>query len=195
MGRWRELGEELGTVLAGRRTTWDTLLAGLLYAALNAPVGWQVAAVAAVALALCLTLWRLVRCEPVGYALLGLALVSLAAALACLSGARRGLFPGGSAFWFADPAGLSGQLDTAPATGGLGQPSFARLALLLALWRPGRGISVAWVLFLTSWPLLLVVLVASYLYGLWRLRRLGGPSVREYQEGVPPPWQGQRRGF
>jgi len=37
--------------------------------------------------------------------------------------------------------------------------------------------------------------VLTYLYGTWRLARLGGPSVLEYKEGAAPPWSGQQRGF
>lgn len=48
---------------------------------------------------------------------------------------------------------------------------------------------------LTGWPSTLVLLVISYLYGIWRLRKLGGPGVDEFRRGDPPPWQGQKRGF
>jgi hypothetical protein len=40
-----------------------------------------------------------------------------------------------------------------------------------------------------------VLLIVSYLYGTWRLRNLGGPSVEEFQAGEEPPWESQRRGF
>jgi hypothetical protein len=29
----------------------------------------------------------------------------------------------------------------------------------------------------------------------WRLAKLQGPSVEEFKNNVPPPWQSQRRGF
>jgi hypothetical protein len=48
---------------------------------------------------------------------------------------------------------------------------------------------------LTGWPATIALLVVSYLYGTWRLARLGGPSVEEFRDGAPTPWQGQRRGF
>ena len=35
----------------------------------------------------------------------------------------------------------------------------------------------------------------SYLYGTWRLAQLRGPSVDEFRNDSPAPWQGQRRGF
>lgn len=48
---------------------------------------------------------------------------------------------------------------------------------------------------ITGWPALILLLAGSYLYGLGRLRRLNGPSVEEFQNGAPPPWEGQDRGF
>jgi hypothetical protein len=48
---------------------------------------------------------------------------------------------------------------------------------------------------LTGWPALIILLIASYLYGMWRLQNLGGPSVEEFKSGLEPPWQGQKRGF
>jgi hypothetical protein len=48
---------------------------------------------------------------------------------------------------------------------------------------------------LTGWPALILLLVASYLYGIWRLQNLTGPSVEEFKSGSEPPWQGQKRGF
>ena len=49
--------------------------------------------------------------------------------------------------------------------------------------------------FLTGWPATIILLIVSYLYGTWRLRNLGGPSVEEFKSGVEPPWEGQQRGF
>jgi UPF0716 family protein affecting phage T7 exclusion len=48
---------------------------------------------------------------------------------------------------------------------------------------------------LGGWPATMVLLVLSYLYGTWRLRHLGGPSVDEFRNDVQPPWAGQQRGF
>jgi hypothetical protein len=54
---------------------------------------------------------------------------------------------------------------------------------------------LAFVNALTGWPATIALLVFSYLYGTWRLARLGGPSVEEFRNGAPAPWSGQRRGF
>ncbi|MBN1859682.1 hypothetical protein JW848_10850 [Candidatus Bipolaricaulota bacterium] len=46
-----------------------------------------------------------------------------------------------------------------------------------------------------GWPAIILLLAATYLYGLWRLRTLGGPSVEEFKAGAPEPWSGQQKGF
>jgi hypothetical protein len=39
---------------------------------------------------------------------------------------------------------------------------------------------------LLGWPFTVILLIVTYLYGLWRLSNLKGPR---------PPWEGQKRGF
>lgn len=46
-----------------------------------------------------------------------------------------------------------------------------------------------------GFPLTIGVLVVSYVYGIYRLRRLGGPGVDEFQANATPPYRGQTRGF
>lgn len=48
---------------------------------------------------------------------------------------------------------------------------------------------------LTGWPAIVLLLIVTYVYGIWRLQNLGGPSVEEFKAGAPPPWQGQKKGF
>jgi len=48
---------------------------------------------------------------------------------------------------------------------------------------------------LLGWPYTISLLISSYLYGLWRLGRLSGPSIDEFKTGAEPPWDGQKRGF
>lgn len=44
-------------------------------------------------------------------------------------------------------------------------------------------------------PVTLSVLVLSYIYGIWRLKKLGGPGIDEHRMNQPKPWKGQTRGF
>ena len=41
----------------------------------------------------------------------------------------------------------------------------------------------------------IVLLILSYLCGMWRLAQLRAPSVEEFRNGAPATWSGQRRGF
>ena len=70
-----------------------------------------------------------------------------------------------------------------------------RLVIQFALFRRGATLALGTVNLILGWPAIVLVLAASYVYGIWRLHRLGGPSVKEFNEGLPPPWTGQRRGF
>lgn len=44
-------------------------------------------------------------------------------------------------------------------------------------------------------PVTISVLVLSYIYGVWRLKKLGGPGIEEYRKKSPRPWKGQMKGF
>jgi len=70
-----------------------------------------------------------------------------------------------------------------------------RLVIQVWLFQQGQTRQLAWANTLLGWPVTILVLVVSYIYGIWRLRKLGGPGVEEFQAGKEPPWQGQTRGF
>jgi hypothetical protein len=70
-----------------------------------------------------------------------------------------------------------------------------RLALQIVLFQQEAAGLLAVANVVMGWPATIVLLVVSYLYGTWRLRTLGGPSVEELSQAADPPWQGQRRGF
>lgn len=46
-----------------------------------------------------------------------------------------------------------------------------------------------------GFPVLIGVLTLSYIYGITRLKKLGGPGIDEFMNQVPPPWKGQKKGF
>jgi len=48
---------------------------------------------------------------------------------------------------------------------------------------------------IAGWPGIIVSLIISYMYGIWRLRQLQEPSVEEFTVGKRPPWVSQGRGF
>jgi len=55
--------------------------------------------------------------------------------------------------------------------------------------------SLVWANTLMGLPITILILILSYLYGIFRLRSLKGPGVDEYLENKLPPFRGQTKGF
>jgi hypothetical protein len=217
-----EIWEELKSVLSGK--TFDTLLPPIIYVIANAIFGLQTAVIVALVTAVALGVLRLLRKEKWHYALGGLLAVGLAAGLALLTRNAASYFipaiissgllvlaavitniigkplaawashlsRGWSLDWF-------WRKDVRPAyteVTWMWAFFFAiRLGLQILLFQQGDAAQLAWANTLLGWPVTIVVLVISYVYGIWRLRNLGGPGVDEFEEGKDPPWKGQTRGF
>ncbi|MEJ2210546.1 MAG: DUF3159 domain-containing protein [Anaerolineae bacterium] len=220
----RELIDEFRQVVLGRATLVDSILPPLLFVILNVLLGFDYAMWGSLALAVVLGIVRLVRGQSAFYALGGVAGVVLAMGLTWLLGQEQGYFLPGIASngllallcllsivvrrplvaWTSYlarrwPLGWYWHPRVRPAYGevtALWLLFFAaRLVLQLVLYgREAVGL-LALLNVLSGWPATIVLLAASYLYGTWRLRHLGGPSVEEFEAGAEPPWQGQERGF
>jgi hypothetical protein len=222
MGKLREIGEELKSVLSGR--TIDALLPPLVFVLANAVFSLEVAVLAALALALFLAVLRVFRKQSWYYALGGLLGVGLAAGLALLTQNASSYFlPAiiGSALlslvalvsifigkplaaWLSHltrgwPLEWFWRWDVKPAyqevTWMWALLIAVRLVIQILLYQRGDATTLGWANFVLGWPVTIAVLVLSYVYGIWRLRRLGGPGVHEFREGKDPPWEGQTRGF
>lgn len=217
-----EVWDELKSVLSGK--TVDALLPPILYAVVNAIFGLGTAVITALAAALVLFFYRIIRKQPWTYALGGMLAVALAAGLAWLTQ--------NAASYFIPAMVSSGLLLLAALiTLVIGKPLAAwvshltrgwpldwfqredvrpayrevtwfwalffalRLGLQFLLFQRGQASTLAWANTLLGWPVTIIVLVISYVYGLWRLHRLGGPGVDEYVAGKQPPWNGQTKGF
>lgn len=70
-----------------------------------------------------------------------------------------------------------------------------RTVLETLLYISGDVNQFVWVNTLLGLPLLIGLLTMSYIYGLWRLKKLGGPSVDEHLAHAKPPFKGQLKGF
>ncbi len=223
-GKSRELLEEFRAVFSGRGSLVDSILPPVLFVLLNAFVGFEVASWAALGLACATTVFRLLRRQPFRYALGGLGAVLLAVLVAWWLGRAEGYFlpnivTGAGTIVLCVGSVAVGRPLVAwtsflarrwplawywhprvrPA---YSEVTFAwavfftlRLAVQLSLFRTQAAGFLALINVLTGWPATIALLVVSYLYGTWRLRHLGGPSVEEFKAGAEPPWTGQRRGF
>lgn len=217
-----EIIEELKSVVTGK--TFDALLPPLLFVIINGVFGLDIAVIAALALAIVLGVIRLIRKQAWQYALGGLLGVALASGLAYLTRSAAGYFIPAiissalllilalasliigkpMAAWASHltrgwPLGWFWRKDIKPAYREVTLLWAAfflmRLTIQFILFQAGDAARLAWANTLLGWPVTILVLVLSYIYGLWRLRNLGGPGVEEYQKGLESPWRGQTRGF
>lgn len=222
--RFREIWEELHTVFSGRVRWADSLLPPLIFLILNMIFGFQVALWGSLGMALLFVGFRLARRKPLRYALGGLGGLIVAVTVARFVGSAEGYFlPGIVSGVFTSLLCLVSVVLHRPLVAWTS--FLTRRWPLDWYWHPQvrpayNEVTLAWTLFfvlrtllqfglfqgqaanalglfqfISGWPAIIVLLVASYLYGVWRLGRLGGPSVEEYKAGSKPPWQGQKRGF
>jgi hypothetical protein len=224
MTKLRELLEELKLVFSGRNSILDSILPPLLFVLVNALFGLMPALWSAFGSSLLFTLLRLIRRQPIGYALLGAGATALAGGLALLlkradafflpslvNGAltvlvlllslvfKRPAVAFTSSVTRRWPLEWYWQERVRPAysevTAIWAVYSVLKLALQYYFYRQGQTNALAVFNLVSGWPTLILLLVVSYLYGLKRLKQLGGPSVEEFKQGTPPPWLGQQRGF
>ena len=225
MHRINELLEELKLVLSGRGTRLlDSFIPLLVFLIANPLIGINYALLASLVVAGLFAIYRLIKKESLIYALGGLGGVLLAAVFVYLSGSGAGFFLPGlisgtltvvvcvlsvlvnrplavwSSFvvrrWPLDwywheqvlPAYREVTIFWAVAFS-------ARLALEFWFFQREAISALGAARILLGWPFIVILLIASYLYGLWRLSNLKGPSVAEFKAGKAPPWEGQKRGF
>lgn len=222
MNKTHEIGEELKSVLSGR--TMDALLPPLVFLIVNGIFSLEVAVISALSLAVLLAGMRIIRRQSWYYALGGLLGVGLAAGLALLTRNATSYFLPtivGSgvmvlvtlvslfiskplAAWLSHltrgwPLEWFWRHDVRPAylevTWLWALLLTMRLVIQVLLFQRGDAAALGWANILLGWPVTIGVLVVSYIYGIWRLRRLGGPGVHEFRDGKTPPWEGQTRGF
>jgi hypothetical protein len=225
MGRLNEVREELRSVLSGRGARLlDSFLPPVVFLILNFIAGVNVALWGALAVAALFAVTRIARRENLAHALGGLGGTLLAAVFVKLSGSGSGYFlPGfvsgavtvvlcvvSVAFnrplvawtsfvarrwplaWYWHPQVLPAYNEVTI----LWAVAFAaRLMLEFRLYQQDALGALGTVRILLGWPFIIALLIVSYLYGLWRLGKLGGPSVEEFKAVKAPPWEGQKRGF
>ena len=222
--KWREIQEEFRAVLGGRGNLLDVAVPPLLFALANALWGLPVAAGISVGAAMLLAVVRLGRQQSLTYALGGLGAVLLAALLAWLSGRAEGYFlPTIASTGLTIVACVVSALVKRPLVAWAShlargwpwtwywhprvRPAYTEVTWAWAVYSALR-LLLQWLFFtraaagwlavlsvLTGWPATVLLLIATYLYGTWRLRMLQGPSVEEFEENAPSPWTGQQRGF
>ena len=222
MSRGKEIMEELRLVISGK--TLDAVLPPLLFVVLNGRVGLGTAAVLSALSAISVGVIRILLKQKWQYAFGGLAGIIVASGFSYFSGSASNYFlPGiissGFVFLVSIVSVLVGKPLAAWAS------HLSRGWSLEWFWRKDvkpayREVTLFWSFFfllrfvvlmilllrenvtqlfawktLLGWPVTISVLVVSYVYGMWRLKNLGGPGIEEFLAGKQPPYRGQTRGF
>ncbi|NLY35985.1 MAG: DUF3159 domain-containing protein [Tissierellia bacterium] len=218
----KDIGDELRQFLSGK--TIDALIPPIIYIIGNNLFGLKEAVVLALSGAVVLAIRRIFKKESILYALGGIGGVALASGFALISeNAANYFLPkiiGSGVLFLASIvsvfigkplAAIFSHLsrgwdfqwflreDIKPAyrevTIAWALLFLARMALQMLLYQRGNLTELGWASILLGFPTTLTVLILTLVYGIWRLKRLGGPGVEEFTEGKTPPWEGQKKGF
>lgn len=218
----KDLFEEIRSFMRG--STMDAILPGLIFVLANRPFGLTVALILAVVVAVALFIYRKNAKQAWYYSIFGVVGVVIAAGFAFVAGNASSFFlpeilsSGGlllaclvslaikkplaawlshltrgwtrSWFWRKDilPAYMEVTVFWAVFIG-------LRIYVLINLYFDTEVETLFLVNTIMGMPATLVVLSITYIYGIWRLKRLGGPGVDEYNQGIDGPWRGQLKGF
>ena len=204
MSKFKELQEELKALVSGRGARFlDSFLPLLVFLIANPIIDVNYALWGSLAVAGLFALYRIIQRESLVYSLGGLGGVSSGAVTVILCVItvvlNRPLVAWTSFIarrwpldWYWHPQVLPAYNEV---TIIWGVAFAARLALEFWFFqRQALGALGAARVFL-GWPFTVLLLVVSYLYGLWRLGQLEGPSIEEFKTKADPPWVGQVRGF
>lgn len=225
MSKLKELREEFASVLTGRGPRLvDSFFPPVVFLIINSLSNVNTALWSALGVAGIFAAYRILKKENLTYALGGLGGTLLAAVFVKLSGSGAGFFLPGfvsgaatvilcvvsvafnrplvawSSFitrrwtleWYWHPNVLPAYNEVTI----LWAVTFAaRLTFEFWLYQQDALGALGTVRILLGWPFIVLLLIVSYLYGLWRLGTLKGPSVDEFKAGKTPPWEGQKRGF
>jgi hypothetical protein len=220
----RELLDELKILFTGRNSFLDAILPPIIFLVVNGLVGFQAAMWSSLALSVVIAALRISHKQSLLYALAGVGSVAFAIGIAWFLGKSEGFFlPGlvsGSTTLLLTIVSLLIRRPMMAWTSFIARrwpldwywhpqvrPAYsevtfawaiffaARLLLQFSLYQNKDVNSLAMTNLVTGWPATILLLAFSYLYGTWRLIKLSGPSVEEFRNDTPAPWQGQRRGF
>ncbi|WP_034551621.1 DUF3159 domain-containing protein [Carnobacterium funditum] len=218
----KDIGDELKHFLSGK--TIDAVIPPIIYVIGNNLFGLKEGIILALSIASILALFRFLKKEKILYALGGIAGVALASGFALIADEAANYFvpkiigSGGlflvsiiSVFVGKPLAAILSHLsrgwhfdwflrdDIKPAyrevTVVWAILFLGRMILQIFLYNRGNLTELGWASILLGFPATLTVLILTLIYGVWRLKRLGGPGIDEFQEGKNPPWEGQKKGF
>lgn len=219
---FKDIRDEVKQFVTGK--TIDAIFPPLVYVVGNIAFGLKTGIILALSIALILSIFRAFKKQSVLYALGGMGGVIIASSFALLSDNAANYFlpkviTSGFLFFLALVSVLVGRplaallshltrgweldwfwrKDIKPAytevTLAWAILFLFRMIIQLIVFNGGDLVQLGWANILLGFPTTLMVLILTLIYGIWRLKNLGGPGIDEFREGKEPPWQGQRKGF
>jgi hypothetical protein len=225
MSKFKELQEEFNSVFSGKGAGLiDSFVPLLVFLVVNPLLEVDLALWGALVTAGAFAVYRIVQKESIVYSLGGIGGVLLSGLFVKLSGSEAGFFLPGlisgaiivvlcvvtvvlnrplvawTSFitrrwpldWYWHPKVLPAYNEVTI----FWAISFsARLVIEYWFFQQGIVNALGAIRIFLGWPYIVILLVISYLYGMWRLGKLQGPGIEEFKAGKQPPWEGQKRGF
>ena len=221
----QEVKDEIRSLLEGRAGIIDGIIAPIIFVLVNAVAGMPAAGYAGIGVAVGVVMVRLLRRNSLRYAVSGLFGTGFAIALALRSGEAQDYFlPGIISGVATTLLGVISIIVNRPMVAFSSwavrqwpiewywhprvRPAYTRVTWLWVgffgvrtavqgwLFATEQTTALGLVRAATGWPGLLALLVATYVVGRNRLVELGGPSVHQFQNGIPHhEWQPQESGF
>ena len=220
--KYQEIKEELKDLNLNQEGVFDSVIAPLFFVVTNNFISLNQAILWTTILLLLLFLYRLLRKQNLKFVFYGLIGTIGALALARIQGSASGFFiPGIVRDLLIAVIGLGSIIIKKPFTIYSSKairkwpqewylheqvrPAYTRVAIIWTFYLFLKG--GLQVIFFDSPEILvtiklllsnqttLVLLVITYIIGQNKLQSLGGPSVDEFINATPPPWESQQKGF
>jgi uncharacterized membrane protein len=222
MDRLKDLLSEIKLIFTGK--TLDAIIPPLIFVIINGYLGLSIAIIVSLVIALIFFIYRVVSKQSFSYALFGLVGILLAGGFAFVANNATNFFlPDIITNGFILVLSIGSLIINKPIAAYLSH--LTRGWTLNWFWRKDilpayREVTYMWtafflirtiiqvVLFIGNdvnallWtstimglPATFLILTISYVYGIWRLKQLGGPGIDEFDANKKPPYRGQYRGF
>jgi uncharacterized membrane protein len=222
MDRLKDLLSEIKLIFTGK--TLDAIIPPLIFVIINGYLGLSIAIIVSLVIALIFFIYRVVSKQSFSYALFGLVGILLAGGFAFVANNATNFFlPDIITNGFILLLSIGSLIINKPIAAYLSH--LTRGWTLNWFWRKDilpayREVTYMWtafflirtiiqvVLFIGNdvnallWtstimglPATFLILTISYVYGIWRLKQLGGPGIDEFDAKKQPPYRGQNRGF
>ena len=219
---FKDIRDEVKQFVTGK--TIDAIFPPIIYIIGNSLFGLKIGIILAISVAVVLSIFRALKKQSILYAFAGMAGVIIASGFALISDNAASYFlpkviTSGFLFFLSLVSVLLGRplaallshltrgwefdwflrKDIKPAyrevTLAWAILFLFRMVIQLILFKKGDLVQLGWANIFLGFPATFTVLILTLIYGVWRLKKLGGPGIDEFRAEKEPPWQGQRKGF